>query len=109
MRAWVVCGVAAFGALSVAGARADDLWGPLQGPATQFNGVEFGGQFAAAVGGTGDVNLSGAGAYASFNLQNGPIVGGIEADTLLGSINGDGRGRAATTCSWLASARTSEA
>jgi outer membrane immunogenic protein len=106
MRASVVCGVAVLGVLSGAGARADDPWGPLQGPPTQFNGVEFGGQFAAAIGGSGDVDLSGAGggAYAGFNLQNGPIVGGIEADTLFGSINGDGRGGTLTE-DWVSSLR----
>src|SRR5579863_9466884 len=94
MRKLFVCGLLALGVLATAGARADDFFAPLSGPSAQFNGFEAGGQLAAAVGGSGDVSLSGlgGGAYGGFNLQNGPIVGGVEADTLFGAINGGGHG-----------------
>jgi outer membrane immunogenic protein len=94
MRKLFVCGVVASGLLSGFSARADDMFQPLSGPPSPFNGFEAGGQVGAAVGGAGDVSMSGVGggAYAGFNLQNGPIVGGIEGDTLLGSISGNGRG-----------------
>ena len=56
--------------------------------------------------GAGDVepDRRGGGAYAGFNLQNGPIVGGIEGDTLLGSINGVGRGGTLSE-DWISSLR----
>jgi outer membrane immunogenic protein len=97
MRKVFACG-AALALLSSAGARADGYFDPAPwqtpGPGPSFAGLEFGGTLGAAVGGSGDVSLTGAsgGAYIGYLLQNGPIVGGVEADTQLGSISGSGRG-----------------
>jgi outer membrane immunogenic protein len=86
----VVLGVAAL-ALAASVARAQDFYRP--GPAPGFAGVEVGGLLGAAVGGN-DADATGVagGAYAGYNLQNGPIVGGVEADILPSAISGPGRG-----------------
>jgi outer membrane immunogenic protein len=90
--------------LTCVGARADDYYAP--GSVSPFGGLEVGGQIGAAVGGTGNVNPSGfgGGAYVGYNLQNGPIVGGLEGDTLLASINGD-FGGGSLSQNWLTSVR----
>jgi outer membrane immunogenic protein len=97
-------GIAALAILSCVGARADDYYAPP--PVSPFGGLEVGGQIGAAVGGTGNVSPSGfgGGAYAGYNLQNGPIVGGLEGDALLASINGDGGGGSLSQ-NWLTSLR----
>jgi outer membrane immunogenic protein len=97
-------GLAALAALSSAAARADGYFPPDQ--AAPFGGLEVGGQIAAAIGGTGNVSTTGfgGGAYVGYHLQNGPIVGGLEADTLVASINGDGGGGRLSQ-NWLSSLR----
>jgi outer membrane immunogenic protein len=103
MRKSVVWGIAAL-ALTYVGARADDVY--PQGPASPFGGLEGGAELGAAIGGTGNVSPSGfgGGGYLGYTLQNGPIVGGLEGDALLASINGDGGGGALSQ-NWLSSVR----
>jgi outer membrane immunogenic protein len=105
MSKFCVLGLALAAALSANGARADEFFQP-SGPAGNFAGLEVGGQLGAAIGGTGNVSPSGfgGGAYAGYTLQNGPIVGGLEADTLLASISGDGHGGSLSQ-NWLSSVR----
>ncbi len=87
-----VCGAAALGVLAASNARAQDFFSREPGPG--FAGAEVGGVLGAAVGGTGDVETTGiaGGAYAGYNLQNGPIVGGVEADAMVAGESGSGRG-----------------
>lgn len=87
-----------------AGAEAQDYFQP--GPGPGFAGAEVGAQIGAAVGGAGDVGTNGVGAggYAGYNLQNGPIVGGVEADTMPGSYSGTGHGGRLSQ-NWMTSAR----
>ncbi len=100
----LVWGIAASAVLICAGARADDIYQPA--PASPFGGLEAGGELGAAIGGAGSVSAPGfaGGGYVGYNLQNGPIVGGLEADALLASINGDGRGGTLSQ-NWLTSFR----
>ena len=97
-------GFAALALLISSGARADEFYPPR--PQAPFSGAEAGAALGAAVGGAGDVSPTGAGGalYGGYNLQNGPIVGGVEADALLGSISGDGRGGTLSQ-NWLSSLR----
>lgn len=84
--------------LPLGGARADEYFqpqpwaAPASGPS--FAGAEAGAHISAAVGGTGSVSSTGVsgGGYVGYNLQNGPIVGGVEADAMLGSVQGSGAG-----------------
>ncbi len=104
MKKSIVWGLAALAVLSSAAARADDYYPPEQ--SATFGGLEFGGQIGAAIGGTGNVSTTGfgAGGYVGYHLQNGPIVGGLEADTLVASVNGDGGGGRLSQ-NWLSSVR----
>ena len=97
-------GMALAASLFSVGARAGDYF--QAGPGPSFAGAHVGGQLGAAIGGTGDVSPTGAGGgvYAGYSLQNGPIVGGVEADTLLASISGDGRGGNLSQ-NWISSLR----
>ena len=54
--------------------------------------VGLGVDLGAGIGASGGVNTSGlaAGAHAGYNLQNGPIVGGVVGNILFGNISGDG-------------------
>jgi outer membrane immunogenic protein len=99
-----VFGIVGVAMLWAAGAHADDMYQPGGGPG--FNGPEVGALLGGAVGGAGDVSPTGfgAGLYAGYNLQNGPIVGGVEGDTMLGSINGSGQGGTLSQ-NWLSSLR----
>jgi outer membrane immunogenic protein len=98
--------LASFAALGLAflagGAAAQNL----DDPTGRFAGASVGGHVGAAIGGEGDVSPSGvtAGGYAGYSLQNGPIVGGVEADTQVGSVSGDGRGGKLSQ-NWLTSLR----
>jgi outer membrane immunogenic protein len=104
MAKWIVSGISVLSMLCAMDARADEFFQPGYGPG--FSGFEAGGEFGAAIGGTGNVNPTGAGGglYAGYNLQNGPIVGGVEGDAILGSINGSGQGGTLTQ-NWLSSVR----
>jgi outer membrane immunogenic protein len=97
-------GFAVLAILSASFARADGLFQPGPGPA--FGGAEAGVDLGAAVGGTGNVSPTGvaAGLHAGYNLQNGPIVGGLEGDALLGAVNGSGAGGALNQ-NWISSLR----
>jgi len=83
---------AALAVIAASGAHAQDFFTAAPGPG--FAGAEVGGVVGAAVGGTGDVDTTGVvgGAYAGYNLQNGPIVGGVEGDVMGDSVSGSGRG-----------------
>lgn len=99
-----VLGIATFALLACVGARADDIFQP--GPAPAFSGAEAGAALGGAVGGTGNVSPTGVGAglYAGYNLQNGPIVGGLEGDALLGAVSGSGAGGSLSQ-NWISSLR----
>lgn len=83
--------------------RIDSAYVPSGGA---FAGAQAGGHIGAAIGGNGDVSPSGVtgGVYAGYTLQNGPIVGGVEADTQIASVSGDGRGGKLSQ-NWLTSLR----
>jgi outer membrane immunogenic protein len=90
MRVAIAFLIGAGAMLGVATAYADDYFPPA-GPPGNFGGLSAGVDLGAAVGGAGNVDTSGiaGGGHVGFNLQNGPIVGGVEADALLGSISGN--------------------
>ncbi len=100
----IVFGIAALSLLCAFSARADGFYQPGYGPG--FAGAEAGGMIGAAIGGTGNVSPTGAGGglYAGYNLQNGPIVGGVEGDAILGAISGSGQGGTLNQ-NWLSSLR----
>jgi len=97
-------GIAALAVLACGAARAQDFLSP--GPAGSFAGPEVGVTLGAAVGGAGDVSTTGvaAGLNAGYMLQNGPLVGGLEGDAMLGSLSGAGRGGTLSQ-NWLSSLR----
>ena len=79
------------GLFAVTGADAADLLGTnTGGTVADFSGLGFGLDAGAAIGAAGAASTSGAvgGAHVGYNLQNGPIVGGVEADAMLASIQG---------------------
>jgi len=84
-------------------ADAQDRYAPSGGA---FAGPTVGGQIGGVVGGAGDVSTTGVsgGVYAGYNLQNGPIVGGVEADTQVSSASGSGKGGTLSQ-NWLTSLR----
>ena len=98
-----VWGVASLAILPGA-VQAQDFLAP--GPAASFAGPEAGVELGAAIGGAGDVSSTGAaaGLHAGYLLQNGPIVGGVEGDALLGSVIGSGGGGALSQ-NWISSLR----
>ena len=91
---WAAWSAAALAIMAASGARAQDVYNQGPGPAPGFAGAEVGGVLGAAVGGSGDVSATGVvgGAYAGYNLQNGPLVGGVEGDIVPGAVSGNGRG-----------------
>ncbi len=102
--------LASFAALGLAllacGARAQDRLDSYAPSGGAFAGAQIGGHIGAAIGGTGDVSPTGVtgGGYASYALQNGPIVGGVEVDTQVGSVSGGGKGGTLNQ-NWLTSVR----
>ena len=80
--------------VSTAAAAADfstPNYAPNPGPTyVDFSGIGLGLDVAAAIGSAGSASTSGGigGAHVGYNLQSGPIVGGVEADAMLGSIQG---------------------
>jgi len=90
-------------ALLGSAAEAQDSYAPSGGA---FAGPQVGGQIGAAVGGAGDVSTKGVvgGVYGGYALQNGPIVGGVEADTQAAGVSGTGHGGTMTQ-NWLTSLR----
>ena len=108
MRITLVC-LAAVAALVMAdSARADGLYRTSTGPnGADFSGVGLGVNVGAGIGGNGSINTSGlaGGGHVGYNLQNGPIVGGVDADVLVGSITGGAGGLGNFTQNWLTSAR----
>jgi len=105
----VLASLAALGvALATTAAPADGIYSqnPLPGVA-DFSGAEVGLDFGAAMGTSGPVNTSGmaVGFNAGYNLQNGPIVGGIAGDALFGDISGGASNASSYSYSSLSSAR----
>jgi outer membrane immunogenic protein len=90
----VAWSAAALAIMAASAAHAQDFFNSGPGPAPGFAGAEVGGVLGAAVGGSGDVSATGVvgGAYAGYNLQNGPLVGGVEGDIMPGAVSGSGRG-----------------
>jgi outer membrane immunogenic protein len=88
----VAAAAAALAVLAASQASAQDF--PSGAPRPGFAGAEVGGVVGAAVGGAGDVDTTGVagGAYAGYNLQNGPLVGGVEGDIMGDAVSGSGRG-----------------
>jgi outer membrane immunogenic protein len=72
-----------------------------------FSGVELGVDGAWALGSVGGALTSGpaGGAHVGYNLQNGGLVGGVEADAIFGSIRAGGVGAGSFTQDFLSSAR----
>lgn len=105
MRFWMAYLIGGCALLFTGAASADGLFPQLGAPAN-FGGLGAGVDLGAAVGGAGSVDTSGVagGGHVGFNLQNGAIVGGVEADALLGSISGNASSGALSQ-NWLTSAR----
>jgi outer membrane immunogenic protein len=85
-RTWIVAAL-----FAATGARAADLTGFTPGSTVaDFSGIGIGLDAGAAIGSAGGSSTSGGvgGAHLGYNLQNGQIVGGVEADVMLGSIQG---------------------
>jgi outer membrane immunogenic protein len=79
---------AAFTSLS---ARADGFGAPgAPVGSADFSGVNIGLDMGAAIGSSGNVDTSGFafGGHLGYNLQNGPIVGGLEGDVLFSNASG---------------------
>ena len=88
-------------------ASADGLYRTSTGPGgADFSGLAVGIDVGAGFGTGGSLNTSGAvaGVHAGYNLQNGPIVGGVEADALFGSVSGGLDGVASYSVNTLSSA-----
>jgi outer membrane immunogenic protein len=104
MRQFIFIAAVALAGLGVGGARAQDPYAAA--PPARFGGLEAGAEAGGAVGGAGSVSTSGigVGGYAGYNFQSGQLVGGVEGDTLAGSINGNGRGGTMSQ-NWLTSLR----
>jgi outer membrane immunogenic protein len=104
MRIFIVIAGVILASLIAQGGRAQEAFN--SGPAARFGGLEAGVDLGGAVGGAGSVSTSGvaAGVHGGYLFQNGPIVGGVEADTLLGSINGSGHGGTLSQ-NWITSLR----
>ncbi len=102
MLKWTTCAAVGLALLGSA-AEAQDRYAPSGG---DFAGPQVGGQIGAAVGGSGNVSTTGVagGVFAGYALQNGPIVGGVEADTQVASVGGDGHGGTLRQ-NWLTSLR----
>jgi outer membrane immunogenic protein len=108
MRKWIACLIGFGVALAASAAQADGLYRTNTGPGgADFSGVGLGVDVGAAIGGNSSINTSGiaGGAHVGYNLQNGPIVGGVEADAFIGSISGGASGMGNLTQNWLTSAR----
>jgi outer membrane immunogenic protein len=89
------------------GARAADLAGGYAGSTVaDFSGIGIGLDGGAGIGAANGSSISGGigGAHVGYNLQNGQIVGGVEADAMLGSVQG-GLGGGTFSQEALASAR----
>src|ERR1700677_1893690 len=97
-----------FAALFAAtGAHAADLTGMNPGATiADFSRIGFGLDAGAGIGSAGPSSISGGigGALLGYNLQNVQLVGGVEADGMLGSIQG-GLGGGTFSQDSLASAR----
>jgi outer membrane immunogenic protein len=89
MRVSLVLLAALSAGLTAGAARAQELTAPAS---ADFSGADLGVDLGAGIGASGGVNTSGlaAGAHAGYNLQNGPIVGGLVGNILFGNISGDG-------------------
>ena len=97
-------GVAA--ALTASTVPSDAQFRTSTGPyGADFSSVGIGVDLGAGIGANSSINTSGVagGAHIGYNLQSGPIVGGVEVDALLGNITGQGAGTFRQ--SWLDSAR----
>ena len=108
MRNWVVGVMGVGAALFASSAQADGLYRTNTGLAgADFSGVEVGLNLGLGIGSGGAVNTSGlaGGAHAGYNLQNGPIVGGVEGDIVFGSISGGSNGYGSFSQSSLESFR----
>ena len=78
-------------ALASTGAGAADFTGTYSGPTVaDFSGIGVGLDLGAGIGAAGAASTSGAvgGGHVGYNLQNGPLVGGVEGDAMFGSVQG---------------------
>ncbi len=108
MRNWIVGLVGFFALAAAAPGRADGLYRTNSGPGgADFSGVGLGVDLGAAIGSNGSISTSGVGggAHVGYNLQNGPIVGGAEADLLFTNIRGGASGFATFNESSLGTVR----
>jgi outer membrane immunogenic protein len=93
--------------LAVSAARADDLYPSPSAPVTaDFSGLGVGVDIGAGLGAANSANISGAvgGAHASYNLQNGNIVGGVEGNLMLSTLRGGALGSGTFSQDFLMSA-----
>jgi len=91
MRIFPAVAVAFAAVFAILPARADGPAAPAAPVSSaDFSGIGVGLDLGAAVGSSGDVNMSGFafGGHLGYNLQNGPIVGGVEGDLFLTNNSG---------------------
>jgi outer membrane immunogenic protein len=104
MRVSLVLLAALSACLTAGAAHAQALTVPA---GADFSGIDLGVDLGAGIGSSGSVNTSGmlAGAHAGYNLQNGPIVGGVVGNILFGNISGGGPNSESFSSNSLASLR----
>ena len=104
MRVSLVLLAACSACLTAGAAHAQALSVPA---GADFSGVDLGVDLGAGIGASGGVNTSGmaAGAHVGYNLQNGPIVGGVVGNILFGNISGGGPNSVSFSENSLASLR----
>lgn len=89
MRAHVFALVMLGAGLAASAASADDMFRTNVGMA-DFSGADLGVDLSAVMGASGSINTSGlgAGGHLGYNLQNGPIVGGVVGTMQFGNVSG---------------------
>jgi len=108
MRLFVAADLAFAAAFAPLSAQADGIFAPsAPAVAADFSGVNVGLDLGAAIGSSGDVDTSGyaIGGHLGYNLQNGPIVGGLEGDILFSDANGGAQATGSFTTNYLDSLR----
>ncbi len=94
--------------LASTGAAADGFNSYPAPPGTaDFSGLGLGLDLGVGIGAADTANISGGigGAHVGYNLQNGQIVGGVEGDAMLASIQGGALGAGTFSQNFVTSAR----
>jgi len=108
MRVLLSAAMALAAIAATSAARADGFAAPgAPMGSADFSGVGVGVDLGAAIGSSGDVDTSGFafGGHLGYNLQNGPIVGGVEGDLIFSNANGGQQSSGSFTVNSLDSLR----